>query len=163
MTILGGAIWYFIDKQNNRAPATDNDSQSLSPIQQLESALNSAKQGNYPLALLLFNASQIRQVDLPPLQDELQHKLREHDKLIRYSMDEIVIVLPHTSAMGAQRVVNQLTAAIQPWQGSNRVYIGIAALQQFDTLESLIKRAGINQLGKIKISENSQDNHSPAK
>lgn len=163
MTILGGTIWYFIDKQNNRAPATDNDSQSLSPIQQLESALNSAKQGNYPLALLLFNASQIRQVDLPPLQDELQHKLREHDKLIRYSMDEIVIVLPHTSAMGAQRVVNQLTAAIQPWQGSNRVYIGIAALQQFDTLESLIKRAGINQLGKIKISENSQDNQSPAK
>ncbi|MCL1090860.1 diguanylate cyclase [Shewanella profunda] len=163
MAILGGTIWYFIDKQNNLAPVTDNDSQLLSPLQQLESVLNSAKQGNYPLALLLFNASQIRQVDLPPLQDELQHKLREHDKLIRYSMDEIVIVLPHTSVTGAQRVVNQLTAAIQPWQGSSRVNIGIAALQQFDTLESLIKRAGINQLGKIKVNENSQAYHSPAK
>ena len=163
MAVLGGAIWYFIDKQNNRAPSSTVDEQPLSPLEQLKMALHSAKQGNYPLSLLLFNASQIRQVDLPPLQDELQHRLREQDKLIRYSMDEIVIILPHTSAAGAKKVVNQLVACIQPWQGSSKVNIGIAAMQQFDTLESLIKRASINQLGKVKISENNPNHYSPAK
>ncbi|PIW60107.1 diguanylate cyclase [Shewanella sp. CG12_big_fil_rev_8_21_14_0_65_47_15] len=163
MAILGGAIWFFIDKQNNRAPSLSADEQPLSPLEQLEMALHSAKQGNYPLTLLLFNACQIRQVDMSPLQDELLHKLREQDKLIRYSMDEMVILLPHTSTVGAQRVVNQLTTTIQPWQGSSRVNIGIAVLQQFDTLESLIKRASINQLGKLKVGECPQHLYSPAK
>lgn len=163
MTLLGGAIWYLIDKQNNRAPRIEGEEPAETLLQQATSSLNSAKQGNYPLSLLLFNASQIRQVDLPPLQDELQHRLREQDKLIRYSMDEIVIILPHTSAAGAKKVVNQLVACIQPWQGSSKVNIGIAAMQQFDTLESLIKRASINQLGKVKISENNPNHYSPAK
>ncbi|MBP7664519.1 MAG: diguanylate cyclase, partial [Shewanella sp.] len=163
MALLGGAIWYLIDKQNNRAPHIEGNEPAETLLQQVTSALNSAKQGNYPLSLLLFNASQIRQVDLPLLQDELQHRLREQDKLIRYSMDEIVIILPHTSATGAKRVVSQLVACIQPWQGSSKVNIGIAAMQQFDTLESLIKRASINQLGKVKINENNPNHYSPAK
>lgn len=162
MATLGGGIWYLIDKQNNCVPSLEGDQPAETQHQQLASALNSAKQGNYPLCLLLINASQIRQVDLPPLQDELQHKLREQDKLLRYSMDEIVIVLPYTSAIGAKKVVLQLATCIQPWQGSNRVYIGSAAMQQFDTVESLIKRASINQLGKVKVSDHLGD-YSPAK
>ena len=152
--LLGGMIWYLIDKQNNRASHADGDEPIETLVQQILSVLNNAKQGNYPLSLLIFNASQIRQVDLPSLQDELQHRLREQDKLIRYSMDEIVIVLPHTSTEGAQKVITQLVACIQPWQGSSKVNIGVAAMQQFDTLESLIKRASINQLSKIKSGEN---------
>lgn len=163
MAILGGAIWDFIDKQNNRPPSLTLGEQRLSPLEQLKMTLHSAKQGNYPLTLLLLNACQIRLVDMSPLQDELLHKLRQQDKLIRYSIDEIVILLPHTSTMDAQRVVNQLTATIQRWQGASRVNIGIAALQQFDTLESLIKRASINQLGKLKVEETSQHHYSPAK
>ena len=152
--LLGGMIWYLIDKQNNRASHADGDEPIETLVQQILSVLNNAKQGNYPLSLLIFNASQIRQVDLPSLQDELQHRLREQDKLIRYSMDEIVIVLPHTSTEGAQKVMTQLVACIQPWQGSSKINIGVAAMQQFDTLESLIKRASINQLSKIKSGEN---------
>ncbi|PTA48977.1 hypothetical protein C9I43_18185 [Shewanella morhuae] len=152
--LLGGMIWYLIDKQNNRASHADGDEPVETLVQQILSVLNNAKQGNYPLSLLIFNASQIRQVDLPSLQDELQHRLREQDKLIRYSMDEIVIVLPHTSTEGAQKVITQLVACIQPWQGSSKINIGVAAMQQFDTLESLIKRASINQLSKIKSGEN---------
>ena len=154
MLLLGGMIWYLIDKQNKRAPHIEGDEPVETLVQQILSVLNNAKQGNYPLSLLIFNASQIRQVDLPSLQDELQHRLREQDKLIRYSMDEIVIVLPHTSTEGAQKVMTQLVACIQPWQGSSKVNIGVAAMQQFDTLESLIKRASINQLGKVKSGEN---------
>ena len=154
MLLLGGMIWYLIDKQNKRAPHIEGDEPVETLVQQILSVLNNAKQGNYPLSLLIFNASQIRQVDLPSLQDELQHRLREQDKLIRYSMDEIVIVLPHTSTEGAQKVMTQLVACIQPWQGSSKVNIGVAAMQQFDTLESLIKRASINQLSKIKSGEN---------
>lgn len=162
MTLLGGAIWYFIDKQNKHAPSPDTKSKRLAPIQQLELTLHSAKQGAYPLTLLLFNASQIRQVDLPTLIDKLQDKLREQDILLRYSMDEIVIVLPYTSARGAQRVVNQLTPTIQTSQGSSKVNIGIAVMQQFDTLDSLVKRANINQLSKLKVTD-TQSDYSPAK
>lgn len=162
MTLLGGAIWYFIDKQNKHAPSPDTKSKRLAPIQQLELTLHSAKQGAYPLTLLLFNASQIRQVDLPTLIDKLQDKLREQDILLRYSMDEIVIVLPYTSARGAQRVVNQLTPTIQTSQGSSKVNIGIAVMQQFDTLDSLVKRANINQLSKLKVTD-TQNDYSPAK
>ncbi|MGL5665764.1 MAG: diguanylate cyclase domain-containing protein, partial [Shewanella sp.] len=162
MAFLGGAIWYFIDKQNNRAPSAGSDSQNLPPQQLLELTLHSAKQGDYPLSLLLLNASQIRQVDLPALMDKLQDKLREQDKLLRYSIDEIVIVLPYTSAVGAQKVVGQITPTIQTLQGTSKVNIGVAVMQQFDTLDSLVKRASINQLGKLKGSD-PQSDYSPAK
>jgi len=114
------------------------------------------------LSLLLLNASQIRQVDLPALMDKLQDKLREQDKLLRYSIDEIVIVLPYTSAVGAQKVVGQITPTIQTLQGTSKVNIGVAVMQQFDTLDSLVKRASINQLGKLKGSD-PQSDYSPAK
>lgn len=162
MTLLGGAIWYFIDKQSKRAPSPDTKPHRLPPLQQLELTLHSAKQGDYPLTLLLFNASQIRQVDLPTLLDKLQDKLREQDILLRYSMDDIVIVLPYTSAVGAQRVASQLTPTIQTWQGTNKVNIGIAVMQHFDNLDSLVKRASINQLSKLKVSDAPND-YSPAK
>ena len=162
MALTGSAIWYFIDKQNNRAPAADASPKNIPPLEQLELTLHSAKQGDYPLSLLLLNASQIRQVDLPGLLDKLQDKLREQDKLLRYSIDEVVIVLPYTSAVGAQRVVNQITPTIQTLQGTSKVNIGVAVMQQFDTLESLVKRASINRLGKLKGSE-PLNSYSPAK
>lgn len=153
MSLLGAIIWYLIDKQNRRVPTQDIHNDTTSPQAQLDHALHTAKQAAYPLSLLLIDASQIRQVDFPPLLDALQHKLREQDKLIRYAMDEIVIALPHTSSKGAQRVASQLTECIQPWQQFSKVMIGIAALQQFDTLESLLKRASINLLGKSKNTD----------
>ncbi|MCH1931945.1 hypothetical protein L9G16_17340 [Shewanella sp. A25] len=160
--LLGGAIWYFIDRQNYRTSTDDLNVQSLPPLQQLELTLHSAKQGFYPLAILLLNAAQVRQVDVSPLLDDLQHKLREQDRLLRYSMDEIVIVLPYTSGQGAQKVVEQLSPVVKAWQSGDKVSFGIAVMQQFDTLESLIKRASVNQLAKLKDSE-PHNHYSPAK
>ena len=54
MTLLGGAIWHLIDKQNNRAPRIEGEEPAETLLQQVTSALNIAKQGNYPLSLLLF-------------------------------------------------------------------------------------------------------------
>lgn len=153
LLLLGGAIWYFIAKKHKCALATDAKPHHLVPLQQLELTLHCAKQGAYPLTLLCFNASQIRQADPSALVERLQDKLREQDILLRYSMDEIIIALPYTSTEGAQRVVNQLTPTIQTWQGSNKVNIGIAAMQHFDTVDSLVKRASINQLSKLKVGD----------
>lgn len=161
LALITGSIWYFINRQYYRT-ATTNANEPIQPLrQQVELALHSAKQGNYPLSLLLVKANHIRQVDLPVLVDQLQHKLREQDKLLHYSLDEIVILLPHTTATGAQRVSNQLAPTIKIWQGVTKVNIGIAGMQQFDTLESLVKRANLNQLGKQKANESKTD-YSPA-
>lgn len=162
LALIAGSIWYFLNRQYNRTATAHADEPSQPPRQQVELALHSAKQGNYPLSLLLVKASHIRQIDLPVLVDQLQHKLREQDKLLRYSSDEIAILLPHTTATGAQRVSNQLAPTIQIWQGATKVNIGIAGMQQFDTLESLVKRASLNQLGTQKASE-SKTHYSPAR
>ncbi|MGL5908322.1 MAG: diguanylate cyclase domain-containing protein [Shewanella sp.] len=163
LALLAMALWYFIDKQHHPKVDPESPAPTPSPLQQLEAQLSGAKQGGYPLALLLLNTSQLRHIDLAILQQELLVKLREQDTLIRYSIDEILILLPHTSNKGAQQVAEQLNAALQPWQGTHGVNFGIAALQQFDTLASLIKRASINQLGKIKGADHKQHHGSPAK
>ncbi|MGL5360445.1 MAG: diguanylate cyclase domain-containing protein [Shewanella sp.] len=163
LALLAMALWYLIDKQHYPKVTPEPAPLTPSPLQQLEAQLTGAKQGDYPLALLLLNTSQLRHIDLAILQQELLAKLREQDTLMRYSVDDILILLPHTSSKGAQQVAEQLSAALKPWQGEHRFTIGIAALQQFDTLASLIKRASINQLGKIKGAEHKPPQDPPAK
>ena len=60
-----------------------------------------------------------------------------------------MILLPFASEEGAQKVISQLTPIIQPYL-SVKLNFGSASLQQLDTLESLLKRAELNKLGKLQ-------------
>ncbi len=136
----------YIDKQLH-------PSEKSQPSNQLENLLNNAKQTNSPLTLILMKTTHIRQVDLPQMLDQIKVKLREQDELVRHNLDEVIIILPYTSVQGAEFVIEQLLPSIQPWQPNHRVHMGLACLQQFDTVQSLIKRASANQLNKVKTND----------
>ncbi|NMH66373.1 diguanylate cyclase domain-containing protein [Shewanella salipaludis] len=153
LVLLCVCVWYLIYRKHRHQAGNHGVQESGSMTQELDAMLSGAKRGNTPLSLLLFNTSHVRQVDLSPLQSQMEQRLREQDKLIRYSMDELVIILPHTSAVGAKRVMEQLVDCIQPWQAGFKVNLGLATLQHFDTLASLIKRANISHLGQVKATE----------
>jgi len=118
----------------------------------LEELLNTSKQAGYPLSLLVFNSSQINKADMPIVLEQLNVKLREQDVLLKRPENQLLIMLPHTSEKGALNVINQLTGTIEMWQEGIKVNIGLACMRQFDDLESMIKRANVNQLRKIKTS-----------
>ncbi|MCL1059762.1 histidine kinase [Shewanella gelidimarina] len=120
--------------------------------QSLEALLNINKQAGYPLSLLVFNPKHIIAADVPIVIEQLQTKLREQDVLLQQSDQQIIIVLPHTSEQGAMNVIKQLSSTISVWQEESKVNIGLASMQQFDDLHSMIKRANINQLRKLKTS-----------
>ncbi|WP_345867689.1 diguanylate cyclase domain-containing protein [Shewanella algae] len=159
LAIIGALIWLVSRRNRWQQPSTEA-LEKLPAAQQLDAMLSSAKKGNYPLSLLLLSTSHIRQVDLSALQRALEQKLREQDRLLRYSMDEMVILLPYTSVQGALQVSEQLKPIVQSWQVAHAVRIGVASLQQPDTLDSLVKRAGVNQLSQQKAAEQHQ---SPAR
>ena len=91
----------------------------------------------------------MRDVDIAIVQGAMQQVLREQDKILRQKSNQVAILLPFTTDKGATRVVNQLAIIIQPYQ-SVKVNFGIASLQQLDSLDSLIKRAELNQLGNLQ-------------
>ncbi|MCL1101896.1 tetratricopeptide repeat-containing diguanylate cyclase [Shewanella saliphila] len=133
---------------------TPDDSKEQSQSQIITAMLNNAKQGHYQLSLLLININHIRQVDVPNLLQQLQLTLREQDQLFRHNLDELIIILPHTSAIGATRVVHQIETVLNLWPSDTKTYIGVASLQQLDTFEGLMKKAVLNQLSKMKPQEN---------
>lgn len=114
-----------------------------------ESMISSAKSAGYPLSLLMVNINQIKHIKLPQLQEELSHKLREQDKIIHHSVDKLLIVLPHTTEEGAERVVRQLEPVVNLLSVQS-TSIGLAEMRQPDNLHSLIKRAHVHQLSRIK-------------
>ncbi|QQX79977.1 histidine kinase [Shewanella sp. KX20019] len=129
----------------NFATRTDNKNA-------LENLLNVSKQAGYPLSLLVFNPKHIFAADLPIVIEQLNTKLREQDVLLQQADQQIIIMLPHTSEQGAINVINQLSSTISVWQENNKVNIGLSCMQQFDNLQSMIKRANISQLRKLKTS-----------
>ena len=133
-----------------RKPKSKQPSESVNdPLQQVDAILSKAKQSHYPLTLLLLDTKQMRTVDIAILQQEIQHTLREQDKILRIEDDRMAILLPFASEEGAQKVISQLTPIIQPYL-SVKLNFGSASLQQLDTLESLLKRAELNKLGKLQ-------------
>ena len=118
----------------------------------LEDLLNISKQAGYPLSLLVFNPNHIFKTDVPIVIEQLKTKLREQDVLLQQNDQQIVIMLPHTSEQGAINVIDQLASTIKVWQEDSKVNIGLACMQQFDNLESMIKRANISQLRKLKVN-----------
>ncbi|MCL1050831.1 histidine kinase [Shewanella abyssi] len=118
----------------------------------LENLLNLSKQAGYPLSLLVFNPKYILAADVPIVIAQLNTKLREQDVLLQQADQQIIIMLPHTSEQGAINVINQLSSTISVWQEDIKVNIGLSCMQQFDNLQSMLKRANISQLRKLKIS-----------
>ncbi|MCL1123583.1 histidine kinase [Shewanella surugensis] len=127
--------------------------QETTTLSEMERLLNGSKQGHTPLSLLIFDPSYINKHDLPTIIAQLKNTLREQDKLLHYDNDQLLIFLPHTSEKGALNVIQQLIIALSPWQDDHRVNIGLSTMQQFDNMGSMIKRASINLLSKIKSNE----------
>lgn len=135
-----------------------NLSQS-SDEQLAEHMLNNAKNAGYPLSILLLDIRHVRLSELPSLQDDIEKKLREQDKILHHSAEELLILLPYTSSKGSERVVAQLEPVLHRWHTA-KVHMGVASLTQPDTLKTLLKRASVNQLNR---SRNDDGLHSPAR
>ncbi|QIR13276.1 tetratricopeptide repeat-containing diguanylate cyclase [Shewanella aestuarii] len=143
--ILLASFMFFVFRKPTPKMRIDQEDEQ----QQTELILHNAKQGNYPLSLLLLNISAIREVDVAIVQNKLQQALREQDYIVRKNTDEMMILLPYTSEKGAQRVAMQLTSQVQAFQ-SSVVNFGVANLQQLDSVETLTKRASLNLLSQIQ-------------
>ncbi|GGI83064.1 hypothetical protein GCM10009332_20440 [Shewanella gelidii] len=145
-------IWYLVHRSNRNYLSDPLPLSETLPVnQKLEAIMSSAKKADSPLSLLLIDTSNIRQVDLPQMLDELKLKLREQDIVLRFTSNQVVVLLQYTANNGAIFVGEQLTTLIKRWQPQAAVNIGIASLQQFDTLASMVRRASISRLNKVKM------------
>ncbi|MEM5504477.1 hypothetical protein WNY81_06425 [Shewanella frigidimarina] len=134
----------------NSVNAQEEDQQ-----QRIDNMLDNAKQGHYQLSMLLININHNNIVDIPFIIPRLKNTLREQDQLFRHNTNELIIILPHASSVGAARVITQIEQVLGEWKPEIKVNIGMASLQQLDTFEVLVKKAVINQLNKIKSQEKS--------
>ena len=123
--------------------------------QRLEDMLSVSRHANYPLSLLVLDPSVVLSGDIPIMIEQLKTKLREQDLVFLQSEQQLLIMLPHTSEAGAINVIEQLSGTIAMWQNDSKVNIGLACMQQFDNLQSMIKRANVSQLRRLKpINQN---------
>lgn len=134
----------------NSVNAQEEDQQ-----QRIDNMLDNAKQGHYQLSMLLININHNNIADIPFIIPRLKNTLREQDQLFRHNTNELIIILPHASSVGAARVITQIEQVLGEWKPEIKVNIGMASLQQLDTFEVLVKKAVINQLNKIKSQEKS--------
>lgn len=121
-------------------------------IKKLEEMLNISKQASYPLSLLVIDTSEVLSKELPTMIEQLKTKLREQDLTLLVSDKQLLIMLPHTSEVRASNVVKQLSITLAVWRNDSKINIGLASMQQFDSLQSMIKRAKISQLRRLKPS-----------
>lgn len=122
-----------------------------SKCQQLDLLMKSAKNGGHPFNLLIIDTQQIADEEQAIIEDLIRLELREQDIIFHYTKNNILILLPFTSASGAKNVIKQLENKLQIWQ--HRFKIGSANMQYFDTPKSLIKRAIANQVCYYKELE----------
>lgn len=134
----------------NSVNAQEEDQQ-----QRIDNMLDNAKQGHYQLSMLLININHNNIADIPFIIPRLKNTLREQDQLFRHNTNELIIILPHASSVGAARVITQIEQLLGEWKSEIKVNIGMASLQQLDTFEVLVKKAVLNQLNKIKSQEKS--------
>ncbi len=148
--LLSVGLVLFLARRPQRLNA---DTQEENQQQRIDHMLSNAKQGQYQLSLLLININHINLEDIPFMIPRLKLTLREQDQLFRHNTDELIIILPHTSSMGAARVVTQIERVLSEWKTGIKANIGMASLQQLDNFDVLVKKAVINQLNKIKLQE----------
>ncbi|KFZ36323.1 hypothetical protein HR45_16830 [Shewanella mangrovi] len=148
LLVLVAVIFWIISRYKNWYPKVSKPTADDSE-QWVEAMIETAKAAGYPLSLLIVNINHIKQVDLPDVIEQATHRLREQDKIIRHSVDELLVLLPHTSAEGATRVVRQLEPVLHMFS-MQPASIGMAEMKQPDNLQSLIKRANVNQLSRTR-------------
>jgi hypothetical protein len=134
------------------------NAQEESQQHRIDNMLDNAKQGHYQLSMLLINISNNNIEDIPFIIPRLKNTLREQDQLFRHNTNELIIILPHASSVGAARVITQIEQVLGEWKSELKVNIGMASLQQLDTFEVLVKKAVLNQLNKIKSQEKNSSN-----
>ncbi|WP_299008112.1 histidine kinase [uncultured Shewanella sp.] len=149
LILLAIMLYQYFSKAQYTVQAHQIPEKSLTELSVMERILISSKQDNTPLSLLVFNTSHVHKSQISDLVSELKKTLREEDKIIK-NKQQVLILLPRTSETGANNVIQQLTLTLTPWQPPYKVSIGLSTMQQFDNLESMIKRASINLLSKIK-------------
>ncbi|MGS0680008.1 histidine kinase [Shewanella sp. 125m-7] len=144
--------WYH--RQTAKAPSITKEPPPIRPNatgnQKLEDMLSVSKHANYKLSLLVLDPSNILASDVPIMIEQLRSKLRDQDLLFLQSEQQLVVMLPHTSEAAAINVIEQLSEVVAVWQNDSKVNIGLASMQQFDNLQSMIKRANISQLRRLK-------------
>ncbi|GIU11579.1 MULTISPECIES: histidine kinase [unclassified Shewanella] len=123
--------------------------------QKLEDMLTVSKHAHYPLSLLVLDPSGVVSSQIPQMIEQLKTKLRDQDLLFLQEKHQLLIMLPHTSEAAALNVIEQLSDTVAEWQNDSKVNIGLASMQQFDNLQSMIKRANVSQLRRLKpVSQN---------
>ncbi|MCL1077023.1 hypothetical protein D5R81_04010 [Parashewanella spongiae] len=116
---------------------------------QLDEILNQAKFNEYPLSLLLVDISKLTDNQYEKLEQGGNDVLREQDFMVRYSDTEWLILLPHTTNAGCHRIIRQFQINLKQYTNDEHIF-GMSSLQQFDSLDSLIKRANLDRLTQFK-------------
>lgn len=135
-------------RKEHTAPQMPHQDAPLTAQERMLALIASAKQIGYPITILLINPSHLAPSNVATLLDEVRQKLRQQDIMLDKASDQLLIMLPFTSLSGAKEIVKQLKAVIAPLPGGDKVRIGMAEMQYYDTLSSLTKRAGIDQLSR---------------
>lgn len=148
--LLALVVWQ-MTRQFSSRPAEDNVPQS--PVQWLEQAMLHAKRGGHSLSVLLLGVKNLDTQEIKNLTAALKLRLRETDSLYLLNDNEILILLPYTSNQGADLVVQQLSPALAPWQDS-KILLGQASMHQFDTSETLLKRATTRGMTRSTLTTN---------
>lgn len=154
LLLLALVLWQLLRhvslrKQSSEVPLPQ------SPEQHLEYAIQHAKRGNHSLSILLLNIRDIRPVDLPALKGAIEKRLRETDMILRFSPDELLLLLPYTSNQGAELVMKQLQPVLDDCQ-EGKILIGHASMHQFDTSETLLKRASVRGMSRAQLGSYSK-------
>ncbi|WP_372871953.1 hypothetical protein [Shewanella sp.] len=134
----------YLRKQINEPPMPQ------SPLEHLELAMEQAKHGHHSLSILLLNIRDISPVDLPSLKAAIEKRLRETDMILRFSADELLLLLPYTSNSGAELVMKQLQPVLDECKG-RKIALGHASMHQFDTTETLLKRASVRGMSRAQL------------
>jgi len=141
-------IWY--KKRTIQAPLAIEPQSRKHKIERL---ISNCKLGGVPLSLIIIHTVHVYQTDLPLLISRIENLLRDQDLVINTEDGEILLLLPHTKEQGTLRVIEQIKEIITPLLNGNKTKMGYARMQQHDSLNSLIKRAHIQQLRQTKIDK----------
>ncbi|MBV7315734.1 tetratricopeptide repeat protein [Shewanella sp. NIFS-20-20] len=137
-------IW--VGSQRQKVFSTGSQLPTLASNNSLKQLLSVAKLKQQPLSIILLTVPEQAQLSADDLNSLLVSRLRQQDELISFDDGRTVIVLPNTHTEAAKRVRFQVKFALEAVNVDISWHLGMASMQHFDTPESIIKRAGINQL-----------------